>query len=176
MRDPKFTMPEFESLELDPEHQARVDEERRKAEASHAVGMEDVLAFAEATTRRIGAATGTASDPQVYGDHCVNCEERWCLPADEATCAHMSICEDCWPNGCDVCEAEVEEGLRRREHAAQRILAAALEIRTGADDLSESDLKKLDWRVRGDVLRHVDLTIEALRRVADVLNAQGKKS
>jgi hypothetical protein len=40
----------------------------------------------------------------IWGDICVNCDERWALPADRATCIHKPICEDCWPNGCNDCE------------------------------------------------------------------------
>jgi hypothetical protein len=133
------------------------------------------LPDAEATSRRLAAQLGLSSDTSVYGEHCVNCAERWCLPADEATCPHKPICEDCWPNGCEQCEAEVEEDLRRREAASQRILAAALELRTSADDLSEADLAVLDWRVRKDIGRHVELAIEALRRVDDVMRAQNER-
>lgn len=167
-----MSTPELEPVALSPEHQARVDAGRQAAESSHAAGMERVLTDAQAAVRSIGAATGISTNASVYGDHCVNCEKRWCLPADQAACAHMAICEDCWPNGCATCEAQVEADLRHREEATRRILSAALELRTGADDLSEADLRRLDWRVRASVLRHTELSIEALRRVRDVLNAQ----
>ena len=130
------------------------------------------LAELKAGVRRVTAQAGLSRDPDVYGAHCLTCETRWCLPADKATCAHTSICEDCWPNGCTHCETEVEEGIRRREDATNRILSAALELRTHADDLSETDLRKVGWINANDLRRHVALTIESLRRVEDVLRAQ----
>jgi hypothetical protein len=132
---------------------------------------DDYLANIEATSRRIAAKTGLSTHADVYGDHCTNCDQRWALPADQASCAHKPICEDCWPNGCDVCEREVEAGIRHREKTTHLILSAALELRTAADDLSETDLRQLDWLVRNDVVKHVAFTIEALRRVEDVLRA-----
>lgn len=136
-------------------------------------GMDRVLSDAEATSRRLAAGFNMAPDGSgIYGDHCENCGERWALPADKASCAHKAICEDCWPNGCEACEQEVEDSLRRREEAANRIVSAALELRTGADDLSETDLGLLDWRTRKDVLRHLELTLDALLRVQEILGAQ----
>jgi hypothetical protein len=176
-RDPKYDTPEREPIVFDPAHQARIDADREHAKASHAAGMEQVLADAEGTSRRIAAQWGLAPDgSDVYGEHCVNCEAEWCLPADRATCPHKAICETCWPNGCDVCAAEVEAGLRRREEQAARILNAALELRTGADDLSEADMAMLDWRTRRDIQRHIALTTEALFRVRDMMNAQDAAS
>lgn len=133
------------------------------------------LSDVEASVRRIGAQLGVASDPGVYGEHCIVCEARWALPADQASCAHAAICEDCYPNGCAVCEAEVESGIRRREQAADRILSAALELRTGADDLSEADLREISWITRKDVMRHVGFAIEALQRVLDTIHATEKR-
>lgn len=133
--------------------------------------LDDVLGSA----RRIAASMNTElpmRDESIYGGHCEHCDQRWALPADKASCPHKPICEDCWPNGCDACEREVEEGIRRREEATHRILSAALEIRTGCDDLSETDLAALDFVMRKDIARHVELSIEALRRVGDTLNAQ----
>lgn len=133
-------------------------------------GMERVLTDAEATARRLTAHFDLPTNQtDVHGDLCTNCEERYALPADKATCAHKAICEDCWPNGCDPCDQQMHEDLKRREEAAHRILAAALELRTGAEDLREADLPALDWRLRHDVLRHTELTIDALRRVRDML-------
>jgi hypothetical protein len=129
------------------------------------------LADAEATARRLTAAAEfPQTDQSIYGGHCENCQQRWALPADKATCAHRNICEDCWPNGCPDCERELEETLRRREEASHRIVSAALELRVGADDLSETDLKLLDWRVRKSVLNHIELAMDAMRRVADTLH------
>lgn len=133
--------------------------------------VDDYLANIEATSRRLAAKAGLSSHADVYGDHCVNCDARWALPADKASCAHRPICEDCYPNGCDVCEREVEDGIRHREKTTRLILSAALELRTAADDLSETDLRELGWVARHDVLRNVAFTIEALRRVEDVLRA-----
>lgn len=133
---------------------------------------DDYLANIEATSRRIAARTGLSTNAEVYGDHCVTCDARWAQPADKASCAHKPICEDCYPNGCDVCSREVEEGIRRREEAAHRILGASLELRTNADDLSEADMRDLPWMTRGDIMRNVDLTIDALRRVRDVMQSQ----
>ena len=132
---------------------------------------DDYLANIEATSRRLAAKAGLSTHADVYGDHCTNCDARWALPADQASCAHLPICEDCYPNGCDICEREVEDGIRRREKAARLILSAALELRTHADDLSETDLRQLDWIHRNDVIKNVAFTIEALRRVEDVLRA-----
>lgn len=168
-----MTTPELEPITLTPNHQARIDESKASAEAAHQDGMGRVLADATATSRRLAASAGFTNDASlIYGDHCVNCNERWALPADKATCAHKPICEDCWPNGCDHCEREVEEGIQRRLAAVNRITSAALELRTGADDLSETDLSLLDWRDRKDVLRHVQLSIDALSRVASSLGRQ----
>jgi hypothetical protein len=133
--------------------------------------VDDYLANIEATSRRLAAKAGLSTHADVYGDHCTNCDQRWALPADKASCAHLPICEDCYPNGCDVCEREVEEGIRHREKTARLILAAALELRTHADDLSETDLRQLDWLTHKDVIKNVANTIEALRRVEDVLRA-----
>jgi hypothetical protein len=132
---------------------------------------DDYLAGLQATSRRLAAAAGLSTHADVYGDHCITCDARWALPADKASCAHASICEDCHPNGCDVCEREVEEGIRRREKATNLIISAALELRTHADDLSETDLRQLGHIARGDVIKNVAHTIEALRRVQDVLRA-----
>jgi hypothetical protein len=133
--------------------------------------VDDYLANIEAASRRIAAKTGLSTHADVYGDHCTNCDARWALPADKASCAHKALCEDCYPNGCDVCEREVEDGIRRREQATNLIISAALELRTHADDLSETDLRQLGHIARGDVKKNVALTIEALRRVEDVLRA-----
>jgi hypothetical protein len=130
------------------------------------------LQDAIAGPRRIAAGLDRAHDESVYGGICENCGERWALPADKASCAHRNICEDCWPNGCEHCEAEVETGIRRREHLAAKILAAALALRTGADDLSEADMRQLDWVTRKDIVRHVELAQEALWRVHDLLMHQ----
>jgi hypothetical protein len=132
---------------------------------------DDYLANIEATSRRLAAKAGLSTHADVYGDHCTNCDARWALPADKASCSHKPICEDCYPNGCDTCEREIEDGIRHREHATNRIISAALELRTNADDLSETDLAKLGHIARKDVARSVSLTIEALRRVEDVLRA-----
>lgn len=165
--------PELDPIDLSPEHQARVDAGKVQADASHLAGMERVLADAQAGARRLTSeANMPTSLTDLWGEFCVTCEERWALPAHKASCAHMPICEDCYPNGCDACEREVEEGIQRREKAAHLILSASLEIRTGADDLRDADLRRMDWRVRNDVARNVALTIEALRRVQDILNAQ----
>ena len=48
-----------------------------------------------------------ATERPEYGHLCVECEARYCLPGERATCTHKAICEDCWPNGCDVCEFSV---------------------------------------------------------------------
>jgi hypothetical protein len=40
-----------------------------------------------------------------FGDICAECDRRYCLPPERATCAHVNVCEDCWPNGCDTCAA-----------------------------------------------------------------------
>lgn len=171
-----MSTPELEPITLSPEHQARIEESRRQADAAHKEGMERVLTDAEAQARRLTARFNMAPDgSDIYGDICVNCEERWALPADKATCPHQPICEDCWPNGCPACEQQVHEDLRRAEEATQRILSAALELRTGADDLREADLPALDWRTRKDVLRHIELTTESLRRIRDLLRAQEKR-
>lgn len=136
----------------------------------------DWLADATETANRLSVKSGLTQRAELYGDHCVNCEQRWALPADQASCAHLPICEDCWPNGCPDCEAQVERDLRHREETTERIIAAALEIRTTADDLSETDLRLLGWRMRLDVRRHVAMTIDALRRVSDTLDAQDKRA
>ena len=131
------------------------------------------LAELKAGVRRVTAQAGLSTNPDVYGAHCTNCGETlWCLPADKATCAHTSICEDCWPNGCTFCETEVEEGIRRREDATNRILSAALELPMHADDLAKTDLRKVGWINANDLRLDVALTIESLRRVEDVLRAQ----
>ncbi len=124
---------------------------------------------AQGTARRMVAVGGFADDGS---GHCENCAERWTLPADKASCPHKPICEDCWPNGCEACEAELDESIRRREDISNRIISAALELRTSADDFRETDMRVLDWRVRQDVTRHVDHTIESLTRVRDLLKAQ----
>lgn len=174
--DPSRT-PELEPLALSPEHQARVDAARSQAEASHAEGMGKVLADAQAASRRLAAAADMPNVPaDLYGEFCVECKERWALPADKATCGHRPICEDCWPNGCPECIADVEAEVQHRESVTRRITTAALELRTGADDLNDTDLPSLDWRDRGDILRHVELTIESLRRVRDVINAGNRKA
>lgn len=167
-----MSVPEREVITFTPDHQARIEDAAASGAASHQAGMEQVLADAEATARRLTVAAGLPADQSLYGDHCVNCERRWALPADQASCAHKPICEDCWPNGCPYCEREVEDSIRRREEIANRILSAALELRTGADDLSESDMAALNWITRKDIAHHVELTIEALRRVGDQLAAQ----
>jgi hypothetical protein len=131
------------------------------------------LADVIAASNRIAAEHGLSYDATIYGDHCVRCDREWCLPADKASCAHKAICETCYPHGCADCEAEVEEGIRRRERIREAISSAALEIRTtAADDLSEADMRQLDWRDRQDVLLHAGRATEALRRVVDMLRAQ----
>jgi hypothetical protein len=167
--------PELEPIVITDDHQERIDADLAQRADAHEDGMRRVLEDAQASARRITARFALpTTDDSIYGEHCVVCEERWCLPADKATCAHMPVCEDCWPNGCEACEREVEEGIRRREQATNRIVSAALELRTGADDLSEVDLTLLDWRARNDVLRHIELSLDAMRRVRDTLAKQGE--
>lgn len=165
--------PELEPIALSPDHQARVDAGKVQADAAHLAGMEKVLAEAQAGARRLTSEAKMPTDlMDLWGEFCVSCEERWALPAHKATCAHKPICEDCWPNGCEACERELAEDIDRRERAAHLILSASLEIRTSADDLRDTDLKRMDWRVRNDVARNVALTIDALRRIQDVLKSQ----
>ena len=136
----------------------------------------DWLADAEGTSRRLAAEFGLSADAGLYGDICENCDARWSLSADRASCPHRPICEDCYPNGCEACEWQEHETLKHREQAANRIVSAALEIRTAADDLNDADLHSLDWITRKDVKRHIALTIEALRRVRDVLSTEDEKA
>jgi hypothetical protein len=166
--------PELDPIELSPDHQARMEEARGQAAETHAAGMEAVLADATASSRRLLAKAGLSKDQTLYGDLCITCEERYALRADKASCAHKVICEDCWPKGCPVCEDELEAGIRHRERVTNGIVQAAMELRTLADDLSETDLGLLDWRVRKDVLSNVELTLDSLRRITDTLNKQGR--
>lgn len=129
----------------------------------------DWLADAEGTSRRLAAEFGLSGDAEVYGEICANCDARWALAADRASCPHLPICEDCYPNGCEACQWQEHETLRHREEATNRILSAALEVRTSADDLSETDLRHLGHIARHDVLRHTAEAIEKLRFVHDVL-------
>jgi len=125
------------------------------------------LADAEATSRRLAADSGLVDYDEV---ECANGCGRWIRVGSRSACNHeAAVCDDCYPNGCEACEWQEHETLRHREEAANRILSAALELRTGADDLSDTDLRELGWMTRNDVLRHVEFTIEALRRVRDVL-------
>jgi len=90
----------------------------------------------------------------------------------DAPCNHEDpVCDDCYPNGCPACEWQEHETLRHREEAANRIRHAAHELRVGADDLSDTDLRELRWQDRNDVLKQVEETIESLRRVRDVIRA-----
>ena len=135
----------------------------------------DWLADAQGTARRLTAEFGLpAYDETIYGGHCVNCEAAWALPADKATCPHLPICEDCWPNGCPACEAKLEGELRHRETAVNAITSAAAAMIEHCDSLTVTDLKLLDWRTRGDLLKQLAQASEAMLRVADTLNAHGR--
>lgn len=134
------------------------------------------LADSQANARRLAAAAGFTSDPDLLGALCEHCKERNALPADKATCAHRAICEDCWPNGCPDCQAQVEADLQRRGSAVNAITAGAEQIHAAAWDLTDSDMGSLDWITRKVLLEHADQAIEALRRVVDVLREQAKKA
>lgn len=136
----------------------------------------DWLADAEGTARRLAAESGLSRDGSVYGEICVTCDARWALPADQATCPHQPICEDCYPNGCESCEWQEHETLAHREQATSRILKATLEVQSSVEDLSDSDLRALGWLARKDILRDVDRTIYVLRRVRDVLREVERKA
>lgn len=142
---------------------------------SEGYGMERVLADAVANTRRIAAASGVSRDPDVYGAHCFNCNARWCLPADQATCAHKPICEDCWPNGCADCEAEVEQALRRRELLVHEISTACETLHHISLDLADSDLAALPFQHRNDLLAHTERGLEAVRSIHDRTAAKGAR-
>lgn len=125
----------------------------------------DWLADVEAASRQI--AGDVFGLPEV---ECVNGCGAWVKPGSASGCNHEpAVCADCYPNGCERCEWQEHETLRHREEATSRIMSGTLALRVGADDLSETDLSELDWRVRTDLIRHTALTIETLRRVHDVL-------
>lgn len=128
----------------------------------------DWLSDAEATARRLAGDAGLIV-PEV---ECANQCGRWIRLGSQASCTHPeAVCDDCFPTGCDACEWEMHETLKHREKTTNLVLSAALELRAGADDLSDTDLRELGWVARKDVLRNVELTVEALFRVRDVLRS-----
>lgn len=129
----------------------------------------DWLADAEGTSRRLAAGLGLSPDAALYGDICQTCDARWSLSADRASCPHLPICEDCYPNGCEACEWQEHETLRHREHNSNRIIRACVELVDAADELNTTDLRSLDWRTRADVLKNLAEARERMRFVRDTL-------
>lgn len=132
------------------------------------------LSDVEATTRRVVTASGLATDPSVYGDLCVNDCGRYALSADRATCSHRPVCEDCWPNGCAECAAQLEADLRRRDVFVNTIAKAADAVEPATWDFPDSELRMLDWRQRKDLMNSAGRLMESLRRITDTLNAQDR--
>jgi hypothetical protein len=134
----------------------------------------DWLADAEEASRRLAADAGLLIPDEV---ECANQCGRWIALGSEASCNHdPAVCDDCYPNGCVPCEWQVHEISARREEATNRIANGALAIQAGSADLTDTDLRELGWIVRNDLLRHIDVTVEALRRMRDVINAEAKRT